>query len=68
MDSNPISDALALRDAANSLHTASAAVSPLSLRLRAARSRSTTAAPAPGPTPLGVSKAAAPWDRAARGR
>lgn len=44
----------ALREAADSLHAASATVSPPSVRLRAARSRSTTAAPPqvpPPPTP-----------------
>jgi hypothetical protein len=59
----------ALRDGANSLHAASATVSPPSVRLRAARSRSATTAPAPGPPPPGVTTAAAaPSDRAVRGR
>ncbi|WP_181010930.1 hypothetical protein [Streptomyces sp. SM13] len=41
----------ALREAADSLHAASATVSPPSVRLRAARSRSTTAVPSPIPPP-----------------
>ncbi|WP_283521559.1 hypothetical protein [Streptomyces sp. H27-C3] len=58
----------ALREAADSLHAASAAVSPPSARLQAARSRSTTAAPAPVSSPHAVPGAAAPVDRIARGR
>lgn len=59
----------ALHDGANSLHAASATVSPPSVRLLAARSRSTTAAPAPGPPPPDVTTAvAASSDRIARGR
>ncbi|WP_255306191.1 hypothetical protein [Streptomyces sp. Wb2n-11] len=57
----------ALRETANSLRSASAAISPESVRAQAARSRSTTAAfpssPAPPPAP-----AAAPPGRIARGR
>ncbi|MEU6341838.1 hypothetical protein ABZ883_12925 [Streptomyces sp. NPDC046977] len=57
----------ALHDVANSLHSASAMVSPPSARLQAARSRSTT--PAPGTPPPGVATAvAAPSDRIARSR
>ncbi|WP_308377748.1 hypothetical protein [Streptomyces sp. ISL-98] len=60
---------VALREAADSLHAASATVSPPSVRLQAARSRSTTAAPAPGPLPpAGALAAAAPQDRIARSR
>jgi hypothetical protein len=59
----------ALRDGANSLHSASATVSPPSVRLQAARSRSTIAAPAPGPPPPDVTTAvASSSDRIARGR
>lgn len=59
----------ALHDGANSLHAASATVSPPSVRLQAARSRSTTAAPAPGPPPPGATTAvASSSDRLARGR
>ncbi|MFF7145748.1 hypothetical protein ACFZB5_31835 [Streptomyces nodosus] len=58
-----------LHDGANSLHTASATVSPPSVRLQAARSRSATIAPALGSPPPGVTTAvAAPSDRIARGR
>lgn len=58
----------ALREAADSLHAASATVSPPSARFQAARSRSTTAAPAfASPSPA-VPGAAAPADRIARGR
>ncbi|MFD5675827.1 hypothetical protein [Streptomyces sp. NPDC127040] len=60
---------VALREAADSLHAASATVSPPSVRFQAARSRSTTAAPAPGPLPPdGALEAAAPQDRIARSR
>ncbi|MEU0112814.1 hypothetical protein ABZ137_03570 [Streptomyces bobili] len=56
----------ALRDGANSLHSASATVSPPSVRLQAARSRST---PAPrSPPPDATTAVAAPSDRLARGR
>ncbi|MEU0815178.1 hypothetical protein [Streptomyces mirabilis] len=55
----------ALREAADSLHAASATVSPPSVRFHAARSRSTTAAPAAVPPPAGAP--AAP-DRIARSR
>jgi hypothetical protein len=59
----------ALHDGANSLHSASATVSPPSVRLQAARSRSATIAPAPGPPPPGGTTAvAAHSDRIARGR
>ncbi|MFI7101851.1 hypothetical protein ACIBK8_21075 [Streptomyces sp. NPDC050161] len=58
----------ALREAADSLHAASATVSPPSVRLQAARSRSTTAAPAFASPPPTVPGAAAPADRIARGR
>ncbi|MFD4790748.1 hypothetical protein ACFWN1_27600 [Streptomyces sp. NPDC058459] len=59
----------ALRDGANSLHAASATVSPPSVRLQAARSRSTTATPAPGPPPPDVTTSvASPSARIARGR
>ncbi|RPK48696.1 hypothetical protein EES39_09230 [Streptomyces sp. ADI92-24] len=58
----------ALREAADSLHAASATVSPPSARLQAARSRSTTAAPASASPPPTVPGAAAPADRIARGR
>ncbi|MFE7271794.1 hypothetical protein [Streptomyces sp. NPDC057623] len=59
----------ALHDGANSLHSASATVSPSSVRLQAARSRSTTAMPAPGQLPSGVTTAvAAPSGQLARGR
>ncbi|MFD3836739.1 hypothetical protein ACFWWC_10820 [Streptomyces sp. NPDC058642] len=59
----------ALHDGANSLHSASATVSPPSFRLQAARSRSTTTASAPGSPPPGVTTAvAAPSDRLVRGR
>ncbi|AXE83138.1 hypothetical protein [Streptomyces atratus] len=54
----------ALREAADSLHAASATVLPPSVRLQAARSRSTTAAPAPATAPA----AAAPANRIARSR
>ncbi|WP_217559120.1 hypothetical protein [Streptomyces sp. GbtcB6] len=57
----------ALREAADSLHAASAALSPPSLRFHAARSRSTTAAPVAAPPPAGAPAAAAP-DRIARSR
>lgn len=69
-----IEDALAtadaaLHDGANSLHSASATVSPPSVRLQAARSRSATAVPAMGQLPPGVTAAAASSpDRFARGR
>ncbi|MFJ6466933.1 hypothetical protein ACIQM0_39010 [Streptomyces sp. NPDC091387] len=58
----------ALREAADSLHAASATVSPPSVRLRAARSRSTTTAPAPRPTPPAATPAAAAPGRIVRGR
>ncbi|MDT0467574.1 hypothetical protein [Streptomyces gibsoniae] len=59
----------ALHDGANSVHSASATVSPQSDRLQAARSRSATTAPAPGSPPPGVTTAvAAPSDRITRGR
>jgi hypothetical protein len=59
----------ALHDGANSLHAASATVSPPSVRLQAARSRSTTARPAPGPPPPDVTTAAAASSaRITRGR
>ncbi|MFD9503431.1 hypothetical protein [Streptomyces sp. NPDC060035] len=59
----------ALRDAADSLHTASATVSPPSVRLRAARSRSTTTTTAPRPTPpAGTPAAAASPGRILRSR
>ncbi|MFD5626412.1 hypothetical protein [Streptomyces sp. NPDC127072] len=59
----------ALYDGANSLHSASATVSPPSVRLQAARSRSTTTAPTLGSSPPGVTTAVAvPSDRLARGR
>ncbi|MCX4858205.1 hypothetical protein [Streptomyces canus] len=59
----------ALHDGANSLHSASATVSPPSVRLQAARSRSATIAPAPGsPPPGGTTAVAASSDRIARGR
>jgi hypothetical protein len=58
-----------LHDAANSLYSASATVSPPSVRLQAARSRSTNAIPAPGQLPPGVTTAvASSSDRIARGR
>ncbi|MFJ8602235.1 hypothetical protein ACWEQC_34415 [Streptomyces shenzhenensis] len=59
----------ALHDGANSLHSASATVSPPSARLQAAHSRSATTARSPGPPPPNVTTAvAAPSDRLARGR
>ncbi|MFD5030272.1 hypothetical protein ACFWM0_07590 [Streptomyces sp. NPDC058405] len=63
----------ALREAGDSLHAASATVSPPSVRLQAARSWSTTTAPAPAPAPgpmptAGAPAAAAPPDRIARSR
>ncbi|MEU3792979.1 hypothetical protein ACFWA4_30105 [Streptomyces sp. NPDC060011] len=59
----------ALHDGANSLHSASATVSPPSVRLQAARSRSTTATPAPGPPPPDVTTSVASSSaRIARGR
>ncbi|MEU9155727.1 hypothetical protein AB0D59_35560 [Streptomyces sp. NPDC048417] len=59
----------ALHDGANSLHSASATVSPPSVRLQAARSRSTTATPAPGsPPPDATTVVASSSDRLARGR
>ncbi|MDX3775983.1 hypothetical protein [Streptomyces europaeiscabiei] len=59
----------ALHDGANSLHSASATVSPPSVRLQAARSRSTTTAPTLGSPPPGVTTAvASSSDRLARGR
>ncbi|MDX3121395.1 hypothetical protein [Streptomyces scabiei] len=59
----------ALHDGANSLHAASATVSPPTARLQAARSRSATTAHSPGPPPPNVTAAvAAPSDRVARGR
>ncbi|MFF0136450.1 hypothetical protein ACFYRN_08380 [Streptomyces sp. NPDC005227] len=59
----------ALRDGANSLHAASAAVSPPPVRLQAARSRSTTATPTPGPPPPDVTTSVASSSaRIARGR
>ncbi|KPI14560.1 hypothetical protein OK006_3256 [Actinobacteria bacterium OK006] len=58
----------ALREAADSLHAASATVSPPSVRLHAARSRSATAAPAAAPPPSGASAAAVPPDRITRSR
>ncbi|MFJ7096771.1 hypothetical protein ACIQWL_42145 [Streptomyces mirabilis] len=57
----------ALRAAVDSLHAASATVSPPSVRLHAAHSRSTTAAPAAAPPPAGA-PAAAPPDRLTRSR
>ncbi|MCX4773765.1 hypothetical protein [Streptomyces sp. NBC_01285] len=59
----------ALREAAaDSLHAASATVSPPSVRLRAARSRSTTTAPAPQPAPPAATPTAAAPGRIVRGR
>lgn len=59
----------ALDHGANSLHAASATVSPPSARLQAARSRSATTTPAPGAPPPGVATGvAAPSERIARGR
>ncbi|MFD4032083.1 hypothetical protein ACFWVP_16545 [Streptomyces sp. NPDC058637] len=58
----------ALREAADSLHAASATVSPPSVRLRAARSRSTTTAPAPQPAPPPATPTAAAPGRIVRGR
>ncbi|GAA3820554.1 hypothetical protein [Streptomyces chiangmaiensis] len=59
----------ALHDGANSLHAASATVSPPSARLQAARSRSATTAHSPGsPLPNVTTAVAAPSDRIARGR
>lgn len=59
----------ALHDGANSLHSASATVSPPSVRLQAARSRSTTATPALGSPPPDATMAVAfSSDRLARGR
>ncbi|MDX3583401.1 hypothetical protein [Streptomyces europaeiscabiei] len=59
----------ALLDGANSLHAASATVSPPSARLQAAHSRSATIARSPGPPPPNVTAAAAvPSDRITRGR
>ncbi|WP_327745117.1 hypothetical protein OHO28_38540 [Streptomyces europaeiscabiei] len=59
----------ALHDGANSLHSASATVSPPSARLQAARRRSATTARSPGSPPPNVATAvAAPSDRIARGR
>jgi hypothetical protein len=57
---------VALSEAANSLHAASATVSPSSVRLQAARSRSTTTATL-GPLPPASRTAAAP-DRITRSR
>ncbi|MEY9841713.1 hypothetical protein [Streptacidiphilus sp. EB103A] len=57
---------VALSEAANSLHAASATVSPPSVRLQAARSRSTTTA-TPGPLPP-TSRMAAASDRITRSR
>ncbi|WP_433855467.1 hypothetical protein [Streptomyces kronopolitis] len=58
---------IALRDTADSLHAASATISPTSVRLQAARSRSTTAAPPPTPS-CPSTPAAAPPDRITRSR
>lgn len=55
----------ALREAADSLHAASATIAPPPMRLQAARHRSTTAAPAPPPA---GAPAATPADRTARSR
>ncbi|WP_405988382.1 hypothetical protein [Streptomyces sp. NBC_00986] len=68
-----LSDALdmadtALREAADSLHVASAMVSPPNLRLKAARSRTTSTVPTPGSPPAAPPSAATPADRTARGR
>jgi hypothetical protein len=58
----------ALREAADSLHAASATVSPPSVRLQAARSRSATAGLASAsPSPAGPG-APAPADQITRGR
>lgn len=59
---------IALRDAADSLHAASAAVSPPSVRLQSARTRSTTAAPSPAPSPSVAPAAAATPNRITRSR
>ncbi|MEU9397373.1 hypothetical protein AB0D86_46250 [Streptomyces sp. NPDC048324] len=67
-DALAIADA-ALHDGANSLHSASAAVSPPSVRIQAARSRATTAAPAMGQLPPGVTTSVGSSSaRIARGR
>ncbi|MFG2094633.1 hypothetical protein [Streptomyces sp. NPDC048612] len=58
----------ALRDAAESLHAASATVSEPSVRLQAARSRSTTSAPSPAPSSVSAPAAAARPDRITRSR
>jgi hypothetical protein len=59
----------ALHDGANSLHSASATVSPPTVRLQAARSRSTTTAPTLGAPPPGVTTVvASSSERLARGR
>ncbi|MFG3289815.1 hypothetical protein ACGF3G_13565 [Streptomyces sp. NPDC048179] len=59
----------ALHDGSNSLHSASAAIAPPSVRLQTARSRSATTAPALGSPPPGVTTAvASSSDRIARGR
>ncbi|MFD9427319.1 MULTISPECIES: hypothetical protein [unclassified Streptomyces] len=58
----------ALREAADSLHAASATVSPPPVRLQAARSRSTTAASSPAPPLATAPTAAAPPTRIARVR
>ncbi|MFM9578122.1 hypothetical protein [Streptomyces caniscabiei] len=59
----------ALHHGANSLHSASATVSPPSARLQAAHSRSATTARSPGSPPPNVTTApAAPSDRITRGR
>lgn len=58
----------ALREVADSLHAASATVSPPSARLQAAHSRSTTTVAAPASPPSTTPASAAPADRIARGR
>lgn len=57
----------ALRETADSLRAASAAISPPPVRAQAARSRSTTAAPSPAPPPTTVPPASPPG-RIARSR
>lgn len=59
---------IALREAADSLHSASAVVSAPSVRLQAALSRSTPPAPAPSSPGATVPAAAVPADRIARSR
>jgi hypothetical protein len=58
---------LALREAAGSLHAASAAMSPPSVRLQAARSRSSNTVAVPGPVPPAALTTSSP-DRIARSR